>query len=132
MLKYVNVQRIKNDALFILSLTKNMSSNISKNISKNFTSKYNQKLIDHTKHSSTNALKTASKRALQKTPEATGDLIGNKIPGKITKVSNISLENSLKAVRNEIENMELDRELPRERYTSLEKMQKFIDDLRLT
>ena len=113
------------------SLAKNISKNFGKNISKNLSSKYSQKLIDHTKQSPTDALKTASKRAIQKTPKVTGDLIGYKIAYKITKFSKVSLQNSLEAVRNEIENMELDREIPRERYISLEKMQKVIDDLRL-
>ena len=48
-------------------------------------------------------------------------MIGIKIADKITKVSKISLQNSLGTVRNETEIMELYREMPKERYISPEK-----------
>ena len=102
-----------------------------KTISKNLSSKHSQKLLDHAKKSATDALKTSSKRALQTTAEATGDLIGNKIADKITKVSRTSSQNSIGIVINEIENIEHDREIPKERCTSPGKRQKIIDDLRL-
>ena len=43
-------------------------------------------------------------------------MIGNKIANKITKASKISPEHSSGTVLNEIENIELDREIPKERY----------------
>ena len=70
----------------------------------------------------TDAIKTASKRAIQKTAELTGDLIGNKTADKTTRVSKISPQN------NSVTNKE---EILRERYISLERRQKIIDDLRL-
>ena len=57
------------------------------------------------KTSTTDATKTASKKAIQETADATGDLIGNNIPDKITT--------------------------SKERYTSPEKRQQIIDELRL-
>ena len=56
-------------------------------------------------------------------------MIGNKIADRITKVSKTSPHNN--SVTNEEENVELDREIHRERYISLEQRQKIIDDLRL-
>ena len=85
--------------------------------------KYSQKLLDHAKQSATDALKTTSKRVIQKTAEATLDLIGNRIGVKITKVSKTSPQ---KIVKNED-----DKEIPKERYISLEKRQKIIGDLTL-
>ena len=82
--------------------------------------KYIQKL-DSAKKSTTDAIKTSSKRAVQKTPEATGDLIGNKIADKLIKASKNNLEEEAK---NEIE-------IPKERYTSPEKREQIIDELRL-
>ena len=102
-----------------------------KTISKKLSSKHKQKLLDHAKKSATDAFKTASKRALQKTAEATGDFIGNKITNKIIKVSWTSPQNGLGTVTNEIENIEHDWEIPKERYTNPGKGQKIISDLRL-
>ena len=55
----------------------------------------------------------------------------NKIADKITKVSRTSSQKSSLTVTNETENIELDREIPKERNLSLEKRQKSINDLRL-
>ena len=80
----------------------------------------------------TDALKTNS--IIQKTAEATGDLIGNKTSDTITKsydgkimvVSKNSQQNNSETVTNEH-----NKEIPKERYVSLEKRQKIIDNLRL-
>ena len=73
----------------------------------------------------TNTIKTDSKRAIQKTTEATGDLIGNKIADKITSVSK-------KPSARSKNNRTIDEtETPNERYTSPEKRQQIIDELRL-
>ena len=66
---------------------------------------------------------TASKRAIQKTAEATGDLTGNKITDKITRVWKNSQQNNSETVANEN-----DKQMPKERYTSLEERQKIIDN----
>ena len=58
-------------------------------------------------------------------------MIVNKITDKITKVSKTLSHNNLKAVRNKTENLEPDREIPRERCISLEERQKIVDDLRM-
>ena len=58
-------------------------------------------------------------------------MISNKIADKITKVSRTSSQKSSLTVTNETENIELDREIPKERNLSLEKRQKSINDLRL-
>ena len=58
-------------------------------------------------------------------------MISNKIADKITKVSRTSSQKSSLTVTNETENIELDREIPKERNISLEKRQKSINDLRL-
>ena len=63
---------------------------------------------------------------IQKTAGATDDLIGNKIGDRIIKVSQNSQQNNSEAVTNEN-----DKELPKERYISIEERQKVIDDLRL-
>ena len=63
------------------------------------------------------AAKIASKRVVQKTAEATGDLIGNKIADKITSTD----KPKEKEKNKEIEEI----------YTSPEKRQQIIDDLRL-
>ena len=114
-----------------LSFAKIMNKNIDKNISKKVSGKYSQKVIDHTKQSAADAFKTASKGAVQKTAGATGDLVGNKIAEKITNVSRTSPQNNSETVTSEKKNIGLDREIPRERYISPEKIQKIIDDLRL-
>ena len=66
--------------------------------------------------------------AIQKIPETKGHLICKKVTNKITTVSKTSPQNSLETVANEAENIGLDREIPRERYTSSQKRQKIIDD----
>ena len=63
---------------------------------------------------------------IQKTAKATDDLTGNKIGDRITKVSQNSQQNNSEPVSNEN-----DKELPKERYISLEEKQNVIDDLRL-
>ena len=57
-------------------------------------------------------------------------MIVNKITDKITKVSKTLSHNNLK-VRNKTENIEPDREIPRERCISPEERQKIVDDLRM-
>ena len=84
--------------------------------------KYNQKLLNHAKQSATDALKTSSKRVIQKTAEATGDLIGTEIANKIAKISKTSQQNHSETVTNEHE-----KEIPKKRYISPEKIQKNID-----
>ena len=88
--------------------------------------KYSQKRLDHVKQSAIDALKTASRRAIQKIAETTGDLIGNKVADKIMAASKNSQQNNFKTVTNEN-----DKEIPKERYISIEERQKSIDDLRL-
>ena len=87
---------------------------------------YSQRLLDHAKKPAIDALKTTSQRVIEKTSKSTGDLIGNKVAKRITKYSNNSQKNSSETVTNET-----DKEITIERYTSLEKIQKLIDDLRL-
>ena len=95
-----------------------------KNLGKNVSSKYGQKLLDSAKKSTTDAIKTASKRAIQKTAEAIGDLAGNKIADKITSVSKKPKQPQNNEVNDESE-------APKERYTSPEKRQQIVDELRL-
>ena len=98
-----------------------------KNVGKDLSNKYGQKLFDTSKNSTTDAIKTASKRAIQKTGEATGDLISNKTADKITTISKSPKElhsKDLQLNENEIE-------IAKERYTSLEKRQQIINELRL-
>ena len=71
-------------------------------------------------------LKVLQKRVIQKTVEVTGELIGNKIADKITKISKTLQENNSETITNEH-----DKEIPKERYLSLEERQKISDDLRL-
>ena len=77
-------------------------------------------LSNHAKQSATNVLKTSSKRVIQKTAKATGDLIGNNIANKIKGVSK-----NPETIANEH-----DKKIPKERYTSPEKRQDIIDNLR--
>ena len=105
-----------------------------KSIGKSLSNKYGQKLLDSDNKSTTDVIKTKLKRAIQKTAETTGDLIGNKIAdvvaklydGKITKVLKNLQQNNSETVINEY-----DKQIPKERYISLEKRQKVIDDLTL-
>ena len=106
----------------------NMGKNTGKNLSKNLSSKYSQKLFNHAKQAASDALKNSSKRAIEKTAKATGDLFGTKIAEKIWRTS---LQNNSEKLTNEEKNVGLHREIPRESYTSPEKSQKVIDDLRL-
>ena len=97
-----------------------------KKMGKNLSNKYDQKLFDSAKMSTRDAIKTASKRAIQKTAETTGDLIGNKITDKITSVSKKSSAESSKKSHSDDEI-----EVPKKRYTSPEKRQQIVDELRL-
>ena len=100
-------------------------------IGKNINGKYSQKLFGHAKQSATNTLKAASWEAIEKTAEATDDLFGNKTADEITKVWKSSPQNNSETVESEIENTGFDKETPKERYTSPEKRQQIIHDLRL-
>ena len=71
-------------------------------------------------------LKLLQKEQFTKTTEATGDLIGNKIADKIAKVSKTSQQNNSETVTNQH-----NKEIPKERYISLEERQKIIDVLKL-
>ena len=71
-------------------------------------------------------LKTLRKEYSKKTAGAAGDSTGNKISDRITKDLKTSQQNNSETVKNEH-----DKEIPKERYTSLEKRQKIIGDLRL-
>ena len=113
---------VKGYAFF--SFAKNIGKNIVKYINKNLSGEYSQKLLDHAKESATDALETSSKRVFQKTAETTGYLTGNKIADRITKVSKTSSQNNSQTMT--IEN---DKEIPQERYRSLEKRQGIIDEL---
>ena len=108
------------------SFARNMSKNIGKNISKNLSGKYCKKSLDHAKQSTTDALKTSSKGVIQKKAKATADLIGNKIAYKITKVSRNPQQNNSEVVINEH-----DKEIPQEKYISLEEKQQIIEELRI-
>ena len=92
---------------------------------KNLSSKRNQKYLDHAKQSRTDAIKIASKRTVENITEATGDLIDLEITNKITKVSGNSPQNKLGTVRNETENIKLDREIPKERDISRTKTENY-------
>ena len=109
-----------------LSFPKNIGKNIGKNTSKNLSSKYNQNLLDHAKQSTTDAFKITLQKIIKQTAEATGDSIGNKIADRITKDSKSSQQNNSETVINEN-----DKKIPKERYISLKKRQKIIDNLRL-
>ena len=101
-----------------LSFARSTSKNIGKRVSKNLSGKYSQKLSHHAKKSATDTFKTASKRTIQEIAEAPCDLIGNKIANRITKVSKGSQQNISETVTNEH-----DKEIPKERYISLEERQ---------
>ena len=96
------------------------------NIGKNLSGKYSQKLLDSAKKSTTDTIKTASKGAIQKTAEATGGLIRNETADKIREALSQNCLNTTKSV-----NTELNKEMPKERYTFPEKRQQSIDELRL-
>ena len=90
------------------------------------TGKYSQKRLDHAYQSATDALKTTSKRVIRKAAGVTADLICNKIANKITGLSKDSQQNNSQTVTNDDH-----KEIPKERYITLEERQKYIDDLRL-
>ena len=102
-----------------------------KNIGKNLNGEYKQKILDHTKQSTAELLKLNLKRVIQKTAKKTGELISYKVADKIIKISTTPLHNTSETVKNETEYIELDRDMPRERYISSEKRKKIIDKLRL-
>ena len=58
-------------------------------------------------------------------------MVGNKIANKITKASRASPQHNSETLKNKTENIEVDREIPKERNISLGKRQQIIDDLRL-
>ena len=92
---------------------------------KNLSSKRNQKYLDHAKQSRTDAIKITSKRTVENITKATGDLIDLEIANKITKVSGNSPQNKSGTVRNETENIKLDREIPKERDISRTKTENY-------
>ena len=58
------------------------------------------------------------------------DLIGNKIADKITNVSRTLPQNISGTLRNETENIQQDKEIPREKSFSPRKKQEIYNDLR--
>ena len=98
-----------------LSFAKNMDTHATK-VAKNVSNKCDQKLLDSAEKATIDAIKTASKRAIKKTAEATGDLTGNKVANKIASVSKKS---SKKLPDNETEE-DVERAIPKKRYTSPE------------
>ena len=66
-----------------------------------------------------NLLKLPVKKIHKETAKATGDLIGNKIPDKVTSASKKS-------------HVEVNNEIPKERYIYPKERQKIIDELKLT
>ena len=103
-----------------------MGKNIDKNINKSLSGKHSQKRFYHPKKPATDALKTSSKKVIKKAAEAIGNLLGNKIATKITKVSEIWLQNNSETVTYE-NDKEIRKETPKERYISPEKRQKIIE-----
>ena len=108
----------------LLPFVKNMSRNALQIISKRLSCKCTQKFFDHANQSATDSLKTISKIAIPKTKKAADNLIGKKIAIKISStkiVAKTSSQSSSKPVESEIENAGFDKEIPKERYISLEK-----------
>ena len=99
-----------------------------KNMGRNLSNKYGQKFLDSAKKSTTDAIKIDSKRAIQKPAKATGDLIGNKIADKITSVSKNSNNNNND---NNTDDDDVELITHKKRYTSPEKRQQIINELRL-
>ena len=93
---------------------------------KNMSNKYSQKRLYSAKKFITDAIKTSSKRAIQKSAEATVDSIGNEIADKVTSLLK---KPSTKSHSTEVQNDDI--EIPKEIYTSPEKIQQIIDELRL-
>ena len=83
---------------------------------KNFGNKYGKKIMDTATKTEIDAAKTVSKRVVQTTAEAMGDLIRNKIADKITSIGKTKEKEKTKEVG--------------EIYTSSEKRQQIIDDLK--
>ena len=84
---------------------------------KRSSNRYSTKFLHSAKKSKTDAIKTASKRTIQKTAKGTDDLIRNKIAAKII----------IKAEKSHQQELDTLREI----YTSQEKRQQIINDLRL-
>ena len=93
-----------------LSFARNIGTHAAK-VAKNMSNKYSQKLVGTAKKSTTDAIKTTSKRAILKIAEATGDLVGKKIADKIKSLSK-------KSHNEEIQSIEVNNEIPKERYIS--------------
>ena len=110
----------------LLSFARNIGVHATK-VAKNMSNKNGQKLADTAKKSVIDAIKTASQRTIQKAAEATGDLVGNKIADKITIIS----KKSVKKPRDEESSIEVNNEIPKERYISTKERQQTIDELRL-
>ena len=68
------------------------------------------------------------KRVFHQTAEATGDLISNKMFMKLQSLKT-STQNTSASVREEKENMELHKEIPKERSMAPEKRHVSIEDL---
>ena len=102
-----------------------------KNMGRNLSNKYGQKFLDSAKKSNTDAIKTDSKRAIQKPAKATGDLIGNKIADKITSVSKNSNNNNNDNDDDDDDDDDVELITHKKRYTSPEKRQQIINELRL-
>ena len=115
-----------------LSFARNISTHATK-VAKNRSNKYGKKLADTAKKSATDAIKIVSRRAVQKTAEATTDLIGNKIADKITSASTElhSKKSFKKSHDGESSPIEVNNEIPKERYISTKERQQIIDELRL-
>ena len=87
---------------------------------RDFSDKYSKSLMDKGIDVSKTFVKTAGKKILKETAKATGDSIGNKIADKITSASKKSRSD------------EVNNEILKERYSSPNKRQKIIDELKLT
>ena len=101
-----------------------MSRNTLQIISKRLSCKSTQKFFDHANQSATYSLKTTSKNRNSKNKKAADDLIGKKIASKINStkiVAKNSSQSNSKPVESEIEIAGFDKEIPKERYISLEK-----------
>ena len=92
----------------------------------NLSRKYSQKILDNAKVSATDALINTLKRVIQKTADATGGFIDNKITNKIKQISKTLEQNNSETVTYGHV-----KEIPKERYTSLQERQSMYDELRL-
>ena len=84
-------------------------------MNKKLNSKYSQKHLDQAKTSTTDVLKTALIKTIQKIVKATDSLIVNKRPIEIIKFPISFPQNSLGTVRNETENIEIDKDISRKK-----------------